>query len=44
MDPRTANIEKFIAKPVNYVNLLGNLQNSLQMIRSRDKAGTRKSR
>jgi DNA-binding response OmpR family regulator len=44
MDPKTAHLEKFISKPVNFVDLLGNLQNSLQMIRSRDKAGAPKGR
>jgi len=41
MDSKTAHLEKFIAKPVNYVELLGHLQNSLQLKRSRDKAGSR---
>ena len=40
MDSKTAHLEKFIAKPVSYVGLLQTLQNTLQMMRSRDKAGT----
>ena len=39
VDPKTAHLEKFIAKPVNYVDLLGHLQNSLHLIRSRNRPG-----
>jgi DNA-binding response OmpR family regulator len=39
MDPKTANLEKFIAKPVSYGQLLGTLQSTLRVKRSRDKAG-----
>ena len=39
MDPKTAHLEKFIAKPVSYGQLLGTLQSTLRMKRSRDKAG-----
>jgi DNA-binding response OmpR family regulator len=39
MDPQTAHLEKFIAKPVQYGELLGVLQSTRQMMRSRDKAG-----
>jgi DNA-binding response OmpR family regulator len=41
LDSRTAHLKKFIAKPVNYVELLGNLRNSVQILRSRNKAGGR---
>ena len=37
LDPKTANLEKFIAKPVRYGQLLGTLQNTLRMKRSRDR-------
>jgi DNA-binding response OmpR family regulator len=33
LDPRTANLEKFITKPVNYVRLLETLQNALRLKR-----------
>jgi DNA-binding response OmpR family regulator len=38
VDPRTAHLEKFIAKPVSYGQLLETLQSTLRMKRSRDRA------
>jgi DNA-binding response OmpR family regulator len=38
-DPKTAHLEKFIAKPVSYGQLLGILQSTLRMMRSPDGGG-----
>jgi DNA-binding response OmpR family regulator len=39
VDPKTAHLEKFIVKPVSYGQLLGTLQSTLRMKRSRDEVG-----
>jgi len=39
IDPKTANLEKFLAKPVDYGQLLETLQSTLRMKRSPDTAG-----
>jgi len=44
VDPKTAHLEKFIAKPVNFGQLLVTLQSTLRMKRSRDETGPPESR
>jgi DNA-binding response OmpR family regulator len=44
VDPKTAHLEKFIPKPVSYGQLLGTLQNTLRMKRSRGEAGPSEGR